>query len=410
MALAENASSAAAPPAAAPPPPTFSKRIVATDPPCIIQMQRLMRGTEGVMSLAQGIVHWTPPQKALDAAAAAISDPLTSKYGADDGMLDLRAALVEKLKNENGMKNPAVMVTAGANQAFTNVVVALCDASDPVVLFAPYYFNHLMALQMTGSAGSIVIGPSDLQTNIADMRWLREQFASDRKPKMVVLVNPGNPTGALLPRHVLQEASELCKANGAWLVMDNTYEYFLYNDAVHSVIEADHVINMFSMSKSHGMMGWRVGYITYSPNVPGLLDQLLKAQDTIPVCAPIISQRAALGALQEGPEWVKNQVAGLSSNRAAVLKALEPLGAGAVSPADGAIYLWAKLPPHADDDQAVMAWLAQKHKVCIIPGSSCGRGGYIRIAFANLKPADCVLAAERLKAGLEDLVANGLRL
>ena len=131
-----------------------------TDAPVIVKMQQMLRGKEDVLSLAQGIVHWSPPEEALQAARAAVGEPSVSLYCADDGLPELRAALKLKLAEENGIVASEVMVTAGANQAYTNVVLALLDAGDPAMLFRPYYFNHLMALQMTGSAAEVLLPPS----------------------------------------------------------------------------------------------------------------------------------------------------------------------------------------------------------------------------------------------------------
>ena len=131
---------------------SVSSRIAGTDAPCIVGMQQMLKNAPAPpLSLAQGIVHWQPPAAALDAARAALDLPQTSAYGPDDGHPDLRAKLVEKLRDENGLTRSEVMVTTGANQAFVNVVLSLLDAGDKAVLFKPYYFNHHMALQMTGA-------------------------------------------------------------------------------------------------------------------------------------------------------------------------------------------------------------------------------------------------------------------
>lgn len=150
--------------------------------------------------------------------------------------------------------------------------------------------------------------------------------------------------------------------------------------------------------------------IAYPLGVEGLGKQLLKAQDTIPVCPPIISQQLALASLQNGgPSWVSEKVHSLETNVNTVLSALEPLGPGAVKAGGGAIYLFCKLPNSVGkDDKEVVRWLAYKHGVCIIPGSACGAPGYVRVAFANLREEQCREAAGRLRKGLEELVSTGM--
>jgi len=251
-----------------------SGRIQATDTPCIVTMQKMLASAprDDILSLAQGIVHWRPPDDALARARDAVGEPDTSKYGADDGLPALRSALARKLARRNGLTAASeVMVTAGANQAYTNLVLATLDAGDAAVLYAPYYFNHLMALQMTGAEPVALPAASDLQP---DLGALRREFEarngggdSGRAPvRMVTLTNPGNPTGVMLRRELIEEASALCAEYGAYLVLDNTYEDFAYpGEEPHACVEAPHVVNVFSFSKAYGMMGWRVGYLVHLP-------------------------------------------------------------------------------------------------------------------------------------------------
>eukprot|EP00850_Spirogloea_muscicola_P021539 SM000253S09028 [mRNA] locus=s253:40424:43594:+ [translate_table: standard] len=449
---------------------TASRRVLATDEPCIVQMQELLRGATDVISLAQGIVHWAPPTEALQEAKEAVFKPSVSGYAADDGIPELKAALLKKIKEENNLVDSSIMVTAGANQvtlracdgctedlavimspaspnlmegyrrglnvegsiisskdsrsdqgkfatfslllqAFTNVVLATCDAEDAVVLFVPYYFNHLMAFHMSGTK-NIVYGQCDPDLH-PDADWLEEALSGKQGgliPKVVVVINPGNPTGTYLPGPLLKRISGICKAAGSWLVVDNTYEYFMYRGLQHECVEGDHVINIFSFSKAYGMMGWRVGYIAYpSAQHSNIGKQLLKVQDTVPICAAVVSQHLALAALKAGPAWVKSHVATLEVNRSAALEALEPLGSGAIRGGEGAIYLWAKLPSEQQDDKEVVEWLAKTHGVCVIPGSACGAPGHLRVAFANLKGDRFLGACKRLREGLAALVKDGMR-
>ncbi|KAJ6820395.1 uncharacterized protein M6B38_326625 [Iris pallida] len=301
------------------------------------------------------------------------------------------------------------MVTAGANQAFVNLVLTLCDAGDSVVMFAPYYFNAYMSFQMTGVT-DILVGPSNPKTLQPDADWLENILMNKDKPvpKLVTVVNPGNPSGAYIPLPLLKRISDLCKAAGAWLVVDNTYEYFMYDGLEHSCIEDNHILNIFSFSKAYGMMGWRVGYIAYPMEVEGLGAQLLKVQDNIPICASIIGQYLALYSLEVGPQWIKGRVQDLVKNREILVKALSPLGEDAVKGGEGAIYLWAKLPDKYSDDFEVVRWLLNKHGVVVIPGSASGGPGYIRISFGGLKEPECEVAAQRLKNGLEELLKDGM--
>lgn len=383
-----------------------SRRVAATDDPVIVKTKQLMAGSQGVISLAQGVVHWPPPQSALDAAAAALQDPAVSQYGPCDGLPQLVRALEEKVEAENGLPQHSIMVTAGANQAFVNVVLSLLDETDRVVLFAPYYFNHLMAIQMTGSAEGVVLGPCDSDTLRPNLDWLEQIMREPSPPKVVVLVNPCNPTGILLSREELERASDVCQAAGSWLVMDNTYEHFVYDDREHVCLDREHIIHIFSFSKAFGMMGWRMGYLAFKDGSGGLFDQIQKVQDTIPICPTQISMHVALQAVREGRPWVERQLTTLMGNRDVLLDALTPLGrpGRGVAKSEGAIYLWARLPQGCLDDEAVVAWLVEKHGICLIPGSSCGAPGYVRVAFGNLQPDVCKIAAARLKTGLEQLV------
>uniref|UniRef100_A0A5B7AQT7 Aminotransferase class I/classII large domain-containing protein n=2 Tax=Davidia involucrata TaxID=16924 RepID=A0A5B7AQT7_DAVIN len=386
----------------------LARRALQTETPVMVQIQELIRGAKDAMSLAQGVVYWQPPKQALEKVKELVWDPSVSRYGADEGLPELREALIKKLHQENKLCKSSVMVTAGANQAFVNVVLTLCDAGDSVVMFAPYYFNAYMSFQMTGVT-DILVGPGHLKTLHPDADWLEKTLLETKPtPKLVTVVNPGNPSGTYIPEPLLKRISDLCRDAGCWLVVDNTYEYFMYDGLKHSCVEGNHIVNIFSFSKAYGMMGWRVGYIAYPSEVEGIGAQLLKIQDNIPICASIISQRLALHSLDVGPEWVTEQVKDLIKNRALVQDALSPLGEDAVKGGEGAIYLWAKLPDKYLDDFEVVRWLARKHGVVVIPGSACGCQGHVRISFGGLMEDDCRLAAGRLRRGLEELVRDGM--
>jgi aspartate/methionine/tyrosine aminotransferase len=216
-----------------------SARVLATDEPVIVKMGALLRtAPEGSLSLAQGVVHWPPPEEALRAARDAVSTPQTHLYCADAGLPELRAELQAALARDHGLTGIDVMVTAGANQAFLNSVLVSMDAGDSAVVFAPYYFNHLMALQMCGHAEHTLIGPAAGEQLHPDLDWLEKTLKRrNRAPavgadsrggapaesavKLVVLCTPCNPTGVNLPKQLVGRVVALCEAHGCFLFLDH---------------------------------------------------------------------------------------------------------------------------------------------------------------------------------------------
>merc|ERR1712232_812121 len=115
-------------------------------------------------------------------------------------------------------------------------VLALMDAEDGAVLFAPFYFNHMMALQMTGTAANVAIGPLG-SDSLPDLMWLERRLATEASKapriRLVTVVNPGNPTGVMIPKGHLENIAGLCARHNTWLVVDNTYEHFSYEEEGH---------------------------------------------------------------------------------------------------------------------------------------------------------------------------------
>ena len=255
---------------------------------------------------------------------------------------------------------------------------------------------------------SVVAGPCSAD-GIPDLQWL-ETTLSNESIDMVTIVNPGNPTGVALSKEYLQQVVDLCEKHNAWLVLDCTYEYFTKEPADHQPVptfsDAPHVIHIFSFSKSYSLAGYRCGYVVLSKDAPGdVLTQMLKVQDTVPIGPPRVSQIAALGALQAGKEWVREQYATLDPSRELIFQALSPLR---LMGGTGAMYVMAELPKTESgelmDDVEVCRQLVEDFGIAIIPGSFCGFPGWIRVCYANLTPKLNEQAAERLQKGLQSIV------
>jgi aromatic aminotransferase len=461
--------------------PQLSPRILETLDPCVVLMKELIgryshlwEDQGGIFSLAQGIVYWEPPptcqQRLQNEVNKGFGSNALHLYGPAQGIPELVQALTQKLARENEMFNHDIMVTVGANQAYVNVVLTCMgeggsrddkdtvSSSSKAIVFAPYYFNHVMALQMCCGPNSVIIGPCT-EDGIPNLKWLETTLQTNPNIRMVTIVNPGNPTGVSLQRHILQQAANLCRTHGAWLVLDCTYEYFTQSpedQPIASLPNESHVIHIFSFSKSYSLAGFRCGYVVLSKDSMSsnaaaantstsvdaslLFSNMVKVQDTLPIAAPRISQLAALGALEAGPQWVRDQFATLTGSRKAIRAALAPLN-GAIMGGSGAMYFMAQLPipqsssssssssrgsntskegcrnekgngteqqpqPPPHDDVEVCRRLVEEYGIAVIPGSYCGFPGWIRVCYANLTPDECLEAAERLKKGLIGILIN----
>lgn len=371
-----------------------------------------------IYSLAQGVVYWEPPESCQEALINELSSSSKEKnnvlhtYGPAQGTPALVSAIQTKIQTENALMNHDVMVTVGANQAYMNIVLTTLNENSKAIVFAPYYFNHVMALQMCCGKDSVVVGPTT-EDGIPDLNWLQNTLDknSDMTIDMVTIVNPGNPTGVSLSKEDhLQPIVDLCEAHGCWLVLDCTYEYFTQEEEkVATFPESSNVIHIFSFSKSYSLAGYRCGYLCLSHHEKHieLLKNMLKVQDTVAIAPPRISQIAALGALNAGTDWVKRKYATLDTSRDLILDSVSPLKRRTIG-GSGAMYIMAQLPETTTDDIEVCRLLVKEHGIAIIPGSYCGAPGWIRVCYANLEPTtECVKAAARLKAGLQEIVTNG---
>ena len=257
--------------------------------PIIALLGQIIRQVPGTISLGQGIVHYGPPAKAIEAAREALTQPATHEYHDGSGLPSFIERIKLKLGRENGIdaaRGRRVMVTAGANMAFMHAVLAITKPGDEVILPVPFYFNHDMAIQMAGC--TTVPVPTDRRYQLR-VDLIRRAITD--RTRAVVSISPNNPSGAVLGEASLRELNELCRDRGLYHISDETYEYFTYGAARHvspgSFSDAaGHTIAMFSLSKAYGFAGWRIGYMVYPE---ALRSAMWKSQDTILICPPVIS-------------------------------------------------------------------------------------------------------------------------
>jgi aspartate/methionine/tyrosine aminotransferase len=383
-----------------------SRRAAGIQLPIIPTVAGWIAETPGAISLGQGVVHYGPPPAAVSAIPEFLRTVPHHKYIPDAGLPELRRAFEEKLRKENGIDAPfgrRILVTAGANQAFHNAVLAICDPGDEVILLSPYYFNHEMAVALASAVPVVVRTDDRLQPDLQAI-----EAAITERTRAVVTVSPNNPTGAVYPEETLAAIHRLCADRGIYHVSDEAYEYFTYDGARHfspGSLGGDHVISLFSLSKAYGMASWRVGFLVAPDH---LHDDLMKIQDTVVVSGPAISQYVGLQAMRAGREYCVAHLPSLARVRGEFLSRLGEIpDLLSVPPAQGAFYLFAKVSTtmRAID---LSERLAREHRVAVIPGETFGEAERccLRIAYGSLKEETAVEGVDRLVAGLRSILSG----
>lgn len=381
-------------------------RMQAVQSPIIPVVGELIKNSPGTISLGQGVVSYSPPQSSIDFLAKFLSEPTNNLYKAVEGIPPLIAALTAKLQAFNNIEinsENCIVVTAGSNMAFMNAILAITSPGDEIILNKPYYFNHEMAIAMAGCRAVLVDTDENYQ-----LRPEAIAQAITPKTKAVVTISPNNPTGVVYPEATLRAVNQLCSDRGIYHISDEAYEYFTYKGVKHVSPGAfagssDYTISLYSLSKAYGFASWRIGYMVIPQH---LLDPIKKVQDTILICPPVISQYAALGALQATEEYFTEHIGAIAQVRELVIEYLNHLqGLCTITPADGAFYFFLKVHTQIDAFELVKR-LIQEHQIAVIPGTTFGMedGCYLRVAYGALQQETVKIGMERLVQGLQTIL------
>jgi aspartate/methionine/tyrosine aminotransferase len=387
-----------------------SARLRAVQSPIIPVIADLIRRHPGTISLGQGVVGYGPPATALAQHERFLAEPANHKYQPVGGIAPLLAAIEAKLATENSVQVGAangnrLMVTAGGNLAFMNAVLALADPGDEFILPTPYYFNQEMAVTMANCRPVLVSTDASYQLDVSALR-----AAITPRTRAIVTVSPNNPSGAVYPAATLRAVNALCAERGIFHISDEAYEYFTFDGAEHFSAasipgSAPHTISLYSMSKAYGFASWRIGWMVFPQELEAAMR---KIQDTLLICPPVVSQFAALGALEAGAGFVHEKLRAISEVRAVVRDALAPLVADGicdVPPAQGAFYFLLRLRNGNRSALETAEWLIREHGVAVIPGNAFGlaHGCHLRVAYGALQKETAAEGIGRLVRGLRAL-------
>jgi aspartate/methionine/tyrosine aminotransferase len=353
-----------------------------------------------LIDLCQAVPDYEPAPELTAHLATLLDDPLTSKYSPDEGLPEVREALCVYYgrKYAASISPASICLTIGASQAFWLAMVTLCQAGDEMVVQAPYYFDHAMALEMLGIRG--VYAPFDDSSAGIPSPEVIESLITD-KTRAILLVTPSNPTGAITPPKVIDRLFELAANHRIVLILDETYNEFIPGGTrPHELFVrpgwGDHFVQIASFGKTFALTGYRAGMLVASER---FIHHALKAQDTMAVCQPRITQHAIRFGVENLEDWVSAK-RDMMTRRHDLFRSefLKP-GNRFQLASSGAFFAWVRHPYPGMTGRQVAKRLVDEAAILCLPGEVFGPGleGYLRLAFGNIREEQVPEAVQRFR-------------
>ena len=367
-------------------PASFSQRVQQIQKSAIHEMTRLSQEIEDVAFLSWAKPTSGTPDHINRAAIRAIEQGLTGGYSPSDGLAELRREIVAKLRRDNNIEADIsqVLVTVGAIEGLAAAVMAAVDPGDEVILPSPTYSTHIRQVQL--ASGVPVLVPLLEEEGFAlDVEAVRRAITP--RTRAILFCSPSNPTGTVFAEAALRELARLALAHDLVLITDEAYEYFVFDDHRHfspaSMPEmARHVISCFTFTKTYAMTGWRIGYLhAHQDWIP----QIKKAHIPFAICAPVVSQYAALAALQGPQGCVEEFRRHYRAARDLMCRRLDALpGLFAYQKPGGSYLMFPRiLAEGGHDSTAFCKRLLREARVSTTPGVAFGPTGegHLRLSF-----------------------------
>ncbi len=373
--------------------------------------RQLQQSGIDVASLTAGEPDFATPPHIKMAAIQAIDEDFTH-YTENQGTAGLIAAIVKKFASDNNLhfEPPQILVSCGAKHSIYNVMQAICNKGDEVVIAAPYWVSYPEIVKMADAKPVIVEASHDAQFKITAQQLRR---AINEKTKAFIFNSPSNPTGAVYSQGEIEELADVVAETGIYVISDEIYEKIVYDGTKHFSIGSikeirDQVITVNGVSKAFAMTGWRLGYLGAAEQVA---QAAAKVQSQITSNATSISQRAAEIGLK-GPMKDVQEMAGEFKRRRdfAVAEMSSIHGLKLCAP-KGAFYLFPCMEHFAGkrlngkiikDDFDMANLLLDEEHLAVVPGSAFGARNHLRLSYAcSMK--DLQKGMERFKRGCRKL-------
>jgi len=363
-----------------------SNRVNQLKKSAIHEMTRLSKQYDDVAFLSWAKPSSGTPAHINEAAIKAIQKGLTSGYSQAEGLLELRELIAEKLKRNNKIKAKAseIIVTVGAIEAMAASVTAIIDPGDEVILLTPTYSTHITQVKL--ASGIPVLVPL-IENNGFEPDFEAIVKSITKKTKAIILCTPNNPTGTIFSEDELKTFAKIAQKNDLYIIVDEAYEYFVYDKHKHFSIASipgmeDRVISVYTFTKSYAMTGWRVGYLHASKN---LIAQIKKVHIPFAICVPVVSQYAAIAALKGSQNCITNFRNEYQNARNLMCERLDCLDEHFqyVKPAGSYLMFPKVLDNRADNSFEFSKLLLKEAKVSTTPGIAFGPNGenHVRLSF-----------------------------
>ena len=360
------------------------------------------RGVD-VVDFGPGEPDFATPLSVSAAAKRAIDQGFT-KYTNALGTKALRDAIAARYNRRYGtsIATENVITGSGGKQELFNVALALVAEGDEVIIPSPYWVSFPDQVSFAG--GIPKFAKTDPQNGFRPTLADIESVASDRT-RGVIINSPCNPTGAVINETELRRIVEWCASRDAFLMFDETYEFFVYEGRKHASAAKwfdeypDTVIVVNSMSKTFAMTGWRLGWAVAHPDI---IDNVGKIQSHSTSNPSSISQYAAIEALNGTDDEVKRMYDAYTERRAWLVPAINNLDGFCCTDPDGAFYVFPEVKGFfgrggIEDSNSFARYLLDEARVAVVPGIAFGNDDFIRISYAT--------SMDRLKEGMKRIEA-----
>lgn len=379
----------------------LSEKIVQIQPSGIRKFFDIVSEMKDAISLGVGEPDFDTPWHIREEGIYSLERGRTF-YTSNAGLKELKEEIARYMKRRFGLLyNPAgeIYVTVGGSEAIDGALRAMLDSGDEVIIPQPCYVSYEPCVILADGVPVIVELKEENEFKLK--REQLEAVVTDRT-KILVMPFPNNPTGAIMTKEDLAEIAEFVLEHDLFVISDEIYSELTYGTNHVSIAsfkdmrERTIVINGFS--KSYAMTGWRLGYAC-GPKL--IIDQMLKIHQFAIMCAPTTSQYAAVEALRNGDEDVKNMRNAYDRRRKFLIKSLRDMGFKCFEPF-GAFYVFPSIKEFGMSSEEFAETLLNEEKLAVVPGTAfgnCGEG-FLRISYAY-SIEDLKNALERMKHFIE---------